>query len=87
MIRTAITTDLDPETASLVDRVAASRGQSRESFAAEAIRRVAEHEADYLNFVQEGIDAADRGELIPGDVVMAELEARIEAHRLRWQKS
>lgn len=86
MRQIGITASVDPETLALVDRVAQSRGQSREAFSAEAIRRVAEHEADFAEFIQAGIDSADRGELIPHEEVMSELRAMIEEHRLAWQK-
>jgi predicted transcriptional regulator len=86
MDATPITTAVNGETLALVDRVARMRGQTREAFAAEAIQRVAEHEADFADFLQAGIDSADRGELIPHEQVMEELEARIEQHRLRWLK-
>lgn len=86
MSKEAIIAALDPETIAIVDRVARLRGQSREAFAAEAIQRVAEHEEDFAAFIQAGIDSADRGELIPHDVVMSELKAMIEEHRLAWQK-
>jgi predicted transcriptional regulator len=59
-----ITARIDDETLALVDRVAKAQGRSRAWFAAQAIRKVAEKEADFLAFVQQGVDAADRGELI-----------------------
>lgn len=71
-----ITTRLDDETLALVDRLAASQGRSRAWFAAEAIRRVAENESDFLAFVQAGIESADRGELTPQDRVFADLRQR-----------
>jgi predicted transcriptional regulator len=71
-----LTTRLDEETLALVDRVAASQGRSRAWFAAEAIRRVAESESDFLAFVQAGIDSADRGELTPQSEVFANLRRR-----------
>jgi predicted transcriptional regulator len=84
MSKTAvITARLDAETLALVDKVAKSQHRSRAAFAAEAIQRVAEQEADYLAFIQVGIDAADRGDLIPHEQVMAELDAMIEKHRAR----
>ena len=64
-----ITARLDAETLALVDQVAKSQGRSRSWFAAQAIERAAKREAEFLAFVQEGIDAADRGELIPQDEV------------------
>ncbi len=83
MAKTAvITTRLDPETFDLVDRLAAAQGRSRADFAAEAIRRIAESEADFMAFMQVGIDATDRGELVSNEEVMARLAER-EAHRAR----
>jgi predicted transcriptional regulator len=71
-----ITTRVDEETLALIDRVAQASGRSRAWFAAQAIREIAEREADFLAFVQEGIDAADRGELIPHDDLMTRFHAR-----------
>jgi predicted transcriptional regulator len=86
MSKTAVVTArLDAETLALVDKVAKAQGRSRAAFAAEAIQRVAEHEADYLAFIQVGIDAADRGEFVPHEQVMAELDAMIEKHRARCE--
>jgi len=77
MSKTAvITARLDAETLALVDRIAASQGRSRSWFAAEAIRRAAETESDFMVFVQAGIDSADRGELTPQDQVFSQLRAR-----------
>lgn len=86
MSKEPITAAVGADTLALVDKVAGLRGQSREEFAAEAIQRVAEHEADFADFIQAGIDSADRGELIPHEEVMSELRAMIEEHRLAWQK-
>ncbi|WP_156680980.1 CopG family ribbon-helix-helix protein [Sphingomonas profundi] len=71
-----ITARVDAETLALVDRIAKSQGRSRAWFAAQAIERAAEQETAYLAFVQEGIDAADRGELIPHEEVFREIRAR-----------
>ena len=59
-----VTVRLDDDTLVLVDRVAKAQGRSRAWFAAQAIRKVAEKEADFLAFIQQGVDAADRGDLI-----------------------
>ena len=80
-----ITARVDPKTLAMVDAVAKAQGRSRAWFAAEAIRRVAESEADFLAFVQVGIDAADRGELIPHEDVMDEIQARMAGHRARCE--
>lgn len=75
--------DLDAATMTLVEEAARARGITREAFAAEAIQRVAESDADFRAFIQVGIDQADRGELIPHEEVMAELDAMIARHRAR----
>jgi predicted transcriptional regulator len=71
-----LTTRVDEETLALVDKVAQATGRSRAWIAAQAIREVAEREAEFLAFVQEGIDAADRGELMPHEDVFERLKAR-----------
>ena len=78
-----VTTDVDPETLALVDRVARQRGMSSRDFMAQAIRRAAESDADFDAFIQAGIDSLDRGEGIPHEEVMAELDAMIAKHRAR----
>ena len=74
---------VDERTLAKIDQIAKSRGRSRAWFAAEATRRLAESEAEFLAFVQEGIDAADRGDLVPHEDAMAELSQMIERHRAR----
>ncbi|MFD1787304.1 CopG family ribbon-helix-helix protein [Sphingomonas floccifaciens] len=78
-----ITAALDAETFSIVERLAGEQGRSVEDFAAEAIRRVAESEADYRAFLQVGIDALDRGEFVTHEEVMAKLDAMIARHEAR----
>lgn len=79
----SLTMPLDDATRQLVDELAAAQGMSAEHYAAEAVRRIAESEADFRAFIQQGIDEADRGELVPHDEVMAELDAMIAKHRAR----
>lgn len=59
-----ITARIDDETLALVDRVASAQGRSRAWFVAKAIRSAAEKEADFLAFIQQGVDSANRGDLI-----------------------
>jgi predicted transcriptional regulator len=80
---TSITARVSEETLGLVDRLALARGLSREAYAAEAIRQVCAEEAELLAFIQVGIDAADRGDVVAHEDVMAELDAMIEKHRSR----
>jgi predicted transcriptional regulator len=87
MSKTAvITARVDEDTLELVDRVAKAKGRSRAWFVANAVQRFAESEAEYLAFVQEGIDALDRGESIPHEEVMAELDAVIAEQQARCAK-
>ncbi len=84
MSRTAVvTTRLDEETISLVDRVAAARGQSRSWFVSRVVAEAARREAEFLAFVQEGLDELDRGEGIAHETVTAELDAMIARHEAR----
>ena len=83
MTNAVISARVDSETLALVDRVTKAQGRSRSWFAAQAIKRAAEEEAKLLAFIQEGIDDADRGDVIPHEEVMAELDAMIEKHRAR----
>ena len=79
----AITARIDDETLALVNQVADAKGCSRASYVAEAVRRVAESDADFLAFVQVGIDAADRGEFLAHEQVLAELDEMIARHQAR----
>ncbi|MCD2323658.1 CopG family transcriptional regulator [Sphingomonas sp. IC-56] len=79
----AITAHVDADTLAMVEELAAAQGRSVADFAAEVIQRVAESEADYRAFIQAGIDAADRGEFVSHEDVMAELDAMIERHEAR----
>jgi len=81
-----VTASVDADTLAIVDQLARERGITVAEYAAEAVRRVAESDADFRAFIQVGIDAADRGNLIPHEEVMAELDAMIEKHRARCSK-
>ena len=78
-----ITTEVDADTMALVDSVALRRGMSSREFAAQAIRRAAESDADFDSFIQAGIDSLDRGEGVPHEQVMAELDGMIAKYRDR----
>ena len=72
-----ITARLDEETLKLVDRVAKAHGRSRAAFAAQAIRQIAEREAEFLAFIHEGVDAADRGDVLSQDEMEQWYDAKI----------
>ena len=78
-----ISTEIDTETMVLVDRVAQRRGISSRQFAAEAIRRAAESDDDFDAFIQVGLDAIERGEVVSHEQVMVELDGMIAKHRAR----
>lgn len=78
-----VTLRLDDETIAQMDKLAKAQGRSRAWYAAQAVRRVVDSEADFAAFIQVGIDAADRGDVIPHEEVMAELDQMIAKHRAR----
>lgn len=82
----SITAHVDADTLAIVEQLAKVQGRSVEQYAAKAIQRVAESDADFRAFIQVGIDAAARGEMIPHEEVMAELGARMEKHRERCRR-
>jgi predicted transcriptional regulator len=87
MSKTAvITARVDEETLALVDRVSKAHNRSRAWFVARAIEEAARKEADFLAFVQEGIDAVERGDVVEHDAVMAELDAMIAKHEARCRE-
>ena len=83
IVAASITAEVDAATLAIVDTLATSRGISSAQFAAEAIRRMAESEADFRAFVQVGIDAVERGDVVPHEQVMAQLDEMIDKHRAR----
>lgn len=64
------------------DRIAAiaeARGESAATVVREAVANYLDQDAELRAAIQEGIDAADRGELEDFDVVAARLRARMTA--------
>lgn len=81
--QTVISTRVDQETLALIDAAAQAQGRSRAWFVANAVKRVAEVEADFAAFVQVGLDDIAAGRTVPHEEVMAELDARIAKYRAR----
>lgn len=73
-----ITTRVPADTAAVLDRAAAAHGQTRSAFVARIIEEAARREVDFLAFVQEGIDQLDRGEGVPNDVILADIDGMIQ---------
>ena len=83
MTEVAITVPLDADMLAPVDAAAKARGITREAFAAEAIRRVVERDAEFAAFVQEGLDDADRGNAIGQEGMEAWFAARKNDRAIR----
>ena len=81
-----ITARLDIDTLALVDKVAKSQGRSRAWFVAKAVQRAAETEADFIAFVQVGLDDIEAGRVVPHEEVVAMLDGMIEKHQARCAK-
>jgi len=65
--QTVISARVDDDTVALVDEIVAAQGRSRAWFVSQAVREHARREADFLAFVQEGLDAAEAGDWISHD--------------------
>ena len=65
-----------PDTQAQLQQLAASEGKNAAQVVEETIARVLEKRAKFLEGVQRGIDAADRGELVDDDEVRRWLEER-----------
>lgn len=76
-----ITTRLDAETLAMVDKIAVSQGRSRAWFAAQAIKEVAEREAEFLQFVQKGIDDIERGAFYTQEQMEEWFKERVTARK------
>ena len=71
-----ISARIDAETAALLDKVAASRQRSRAWLVADAVKRMAKEEAEYLDFIQVGLDDIAAGRTMPHNEVMDWLNDR-----------
>lgn len=81
-----ITARVDADTLALVDKVAKSQGRSRAWFVARAVQRAAESEADFMAFVQEGLDDIAAGRTVPHEEMLLLLDNMIEKQRARCAK-
>jgi len=71
-----ITARLDSEALAKLDQLAAMVDRSRAWIVAKAVQRYVDEELEFRAFVQQGIDEADRGELISQEEMEAWFEAR-----------
>ncbi|MFG6282961.1 hypothetical protein [Sphingomonas sp. S6] len=79
----SINAPLDPATLAIVEELARSRGITGEEFAADAIRKVAEHDIELRAFIQEGIDSIERDGGISQEDMEAWFEERVAARKRR----
>lgn len=70
----AITAQIDLATSATIDRLAELRGISSAQFAAEAIQRVAESEADFAAFLKKGADSIARGDYLSHEDFVVKLQ-------------
>ncbi|WP_373489255.1 CopG family ribbon-helix-helix protein [Blastomonas sp.] len=73
-----ITARIDPDTMALVDRVAKAQGRSRSWLAARAIERMAQEEANFLDFIQKGEDDIARGDFLTQEEMEAWITERVQ---------
>jgi len=71
-----VTTRLDADLSDRLDTLAAALERSRAWIVSKAVERYVEEELAFRAFIQEGVDAADRGELISQEEMEAWVEAR-----------
>lgn len=74
-----MTFDLDETLASAVQSAADWRGVSTADYLREVIATASSMDAELASFIQEGIDSADRGDLISQEDMEAWFEARYHA--------
>ena len=81
------TVRLDDTTRAKLDELAATLDRSRAWLINEAIRQYLDHQSWMLEKIDEGIEAADRGELIPHADAMAKLDGMIVKRASRGRKA
>ena len=69
---------LDERTRERLDRVAKAYDRKRSWIIARAIQEYLDREEAFAHAVEVGIESAERGELIPHEEVMAEMDALIQ---------
>jgi predicted transcriptional regulator len=76
----SLTLKIDDDVDAALRRQAAASGKSVDEVVGELVRRFAAEQA-YLAAVDEGIEEADRGDVVDGDEVFDALRARLEGMR------
>ncbi len=78
MVSKPTSVTLDDQTRDRLDRVAHAYDRKRSWIITRAINEYLDREEAFVQAVQEGIEAADRGELVPHEDVMGEMDTLIE---------
>ena len=81
MSKVVVTARIDEETAAKLDQLAEAGDRSRSWLVTQAIKRYAEEESAYLEFILEGERSGEEGGWIPHATVMAEIDALLAAHK------
>ena len=66
-----------PEIEKQIVALADATGYDPQQLTDEALRHFVEHEAGIIAKIKAGVEAADHGDIMPHDQVMAELEERL----------
>jgi predicted transcriptional regulator len=69
-----VTIELTEDQLARLDVLAMHKGSPVESLILEAVEQVLGYDAWYREMVQEGLDSADRGELVSHEQVVAEMQ-------------
>ena len=83
MADTSITIRTDPELAAKVAALATAMDRSRNWIIEDAIRQYVEVQAWQIEGIKEAIASLDRGEGIPHEQVMAEMEALLSGRDIK----
>lgn len=78
---TVVSARVDKETSALLDRIAVAQSRSRAWIVARLIERGARQEAEFLDFLKQGIDDLDAGRVISHDELVERIRARARARR------
>jgi len=80
---TTMTIRLKPELKGRLEKLSGMTRRSNSFLAAEAIEAYVTQELEFMEMVQEGLDAVERGEVHSHEEVMAEMDANVEEARRR----
>jgi predicted transcriptional regulator len=75
MKTSVVTARLDPDTLATLDKLAEHHERSRAWLVAKAVKHYVTRESAFLEFLQEGEDAIDRGDYLTHEELVAEIQA------------